>query len=81
MQALRRIRNAQAASCLIDRLDDSNSYVSYLSLITLAETFEKYGDYAPNMELFDGNPRFYINLWKAWWVENGHNFGAGANSK
>lgn len=69
LQALRRIRSARAAPCLIDRLSDSNSYVSYLGLITLAETFGKYGDYAPNMELFDRNPGFYVGLWKAWWVQ------------
>jgi HEAT repeat protein len=81
MQALRRIRGTQAAPCLIERLDDSNSYVSYLGLITLAETFEKYGDYAPNMELFDGNRRFYVSLWKAWWLENGQTYQGGSTSK
>ena len=38
---------------------------------TRPETFGKYGDYVPNMDLFDRNPRFYIGLWKSWWEQEG----------
>ena len=72
MQALRAMRNPQAAPVLVRRLDDKDGTVRYLAVISLAETFGKYGDYAPNMNLFDSNPALYVDLWKAWWVQEGH---------
>jgi hypothetical protein len=56
---------------MVKRLDDSDGYIQYLAVISLAETFGKYEDYAPTMYLFDRNPRFYIGLWKSWWVTEG----------
>ncbi len=69
MQAIRGMKSPSSGPTLIQRLDDSDGYVRYLAVITLAETFEKYGDYAPNMALFDKNPKFYTDLWKKWWAE------------
>jgi len=72
MQALRLMKNPQAAPTLVKRLDDTDGYVRYLAVISLAETFGKYEDYAPSMYLFDDNPGFYISLWKDWWAHEGH---------
>lgn len=71
MQALRAIKSPVEAECLIKRLGDSNGYVRYLAVMTLAETFSKFGDYAPSMDLFDRNPEFYLGLWKSWWATEG----------
>ncbi|SRR6266404_1746055 len=72
MDAIRRIRNVNSTPTLIQRLDDSNSTVRYVAVITLAEIYGKYeGDYAPSMYLFDKKPQYYTALWKTWWVERG----------
>lgn len=73
MQALRAMKNSAAAPTLVARLDDPDSYVRYLAVIALAETFGKYGDYAPNMQLFDASPDVYTGEWKAWWNDEGRN--------
>jgi HEAT repeat protein len=67
LQSLRAMRNPAASRTLVMRLDDGDGYVRYLSVMTLAETFGKHGDYAPTMNLFDQNPEFYVGLWKSWW--------------
>lgn len=67
MQALRAMRDPSNARILVERLDDPDSSIQYLAVITLAETFGKYGDYAPTMYLFDQDPARYIALWKQWW--------------
>jgi hypothetical protein len=71
MQSLRAMKNRNAAATLVPRLDDSDDYVRYLAVISLAEAFGKYGDYAPSMYLFDQNPGFYVGLWKSWWLTEG----------
>ncbi len=71
MQALRAMKNPRAAATLVARLDDSDDYTRYLAVISLAETFSKYGDYAPSMYLFDRDPGFYLGLWKSWWATEG----------
>lgn len=71
MQALRALRNPEAAPFVVKRLEDSNAIIRYLAVMTLAETFDKYGEYAPNMSLFDRNPEYYCNLWKSWWITEG----------
>lgn len=71
MQSLRNSRDRNAATTLISRLDDPDQDVRYLAVITLAETFEKYDNYAPSMYLFDQNPQHYIDLWKHWWRTEG----------
>jgi hypothetical protein len=60
------------APTLVQRLDDSDPLVQYLAVITLAETFGKYQDYAPGIGPFNKNPQYYRNLWKKWWAENSH---------
>jgi hypothetical protein len=67
LQSLRFMKNPAASKTLVMRLDDNDGYVRYLSVMTLAETFGKYGDYAPTMNVFDQNPEFYVGLWKSWW--------------
>ncbi len=79
MQALRAIKNPKAAPAIIKRLDDPDGYIRYLAVMSLAETFEKYGDYAPNMELFDHNQAFYLGLWKSWWATDGQVYATGQN--
>jgi hypothetical protein len=70
MNALRHMKDRRSAPVLIQRLDDSNSFVRYLAVMTLAETFDKYDDgYAPSAPLFDNNSGFYTNLWKTWWSQ------------
>ena len=72
MQSLRRMRTPQAVPTLIQRLDDPNSTIQYLAVITLAESINKLeGDYAPSMYLFDKRPQYYVGLWKQWWEEEG----------
>jgi hypothetical protein len=71
MQALRAMKNPPAGATLAARLDDSDKYVRYLAVISLAETFSKYGGYAPSMYLFNRNPEFYVGLWKSWWATEG----------
>jgi hypothetical protein len=72
MQALRAMKNPTSAPTLAKKLDDSDAYVRYLAVISLAETFGKYDDYAPNMQLFDSNPEFYVQTWKSWLAQQGY---------
>jgi HEAT repeats len=67
LSAIRRIRSPQSAPVLVQRLDDVDNNVRYVAVITLAEIFQKYGDYAPGMGLFDKNPGKYVQLWKDWY--------------
>ncbi len=71
MQALRAEKSPLAAATLVGRLDDSDGYVRYLAVISLAETFGKHHDYAPSMYLCDKNPDTYVNLWTNWWKKEG----------
>lgn len=72
MDAIRGIKDPQSVPVLIRRLDDSNSNIQYIAVITLAEILGKEGDYAPAMYLFDRNPGFYVNLWKTWGDQQGY---------
>ena len=73
MRALRGIKSPHSVPVLVQRLDDSDSDIKYLAVITLAEILGKYeGDYAPSMYLFDKKPSFYTNLWKTWWANERH---------
>lgn len=74
MQSLRVMKNPKAGATLAARLDDSDKYVRYLAVISLAETFGKYDDYAPSMYLFDRNPTFYLGLWRSWWTTEGQEY-------
>jgi hypothetical protein len=72
MQYLRSMRSRESARTLIERLDDSDSAIRYLAVITLAGTFEKSdGDYAPSMYLFDQKPEYFMHLWRKWWIDEG----------
>lgn len=71
MRGLRRLRDPRSVPSLVRRLEDSDQGIQYLAVITLAETLGKYGDYAPNMALFDRSPHMYTDLWKQWWAEEG----------
>jgi hypothetical protein len=71
MDAMRGMKLTKSAPTLVQRLDSPDRFTQYLAVITLAEIFGKYGDYAPGMELFDKNPRRYTELWKKWWAEQG----------
>jgi hypothetical protein len=67
MSAIRHIRSPQSAAVLIQHLDDADHNIRYVAVIALAEIFQKYGDYAPGMGLFDKNPEKYVQLWKEWY--------------
>jgi hypothetical protein len=69
MQALRAMKNPAAAPTIVKRLDDRDGYIRYIAVMTLAETFAKFDNYAPNMSLFDRNPEYYVGLWKSWWEQ------------
>jgi HEAT repeat protein len=71
VMGIRNIRNPRSARALVARLDDPDSNVRYLAVITLSEIFAKDGEYAPTMYLFDQNPNFYVELWKSWWNREG----------
>jgi hypothetical protein len=72
LHALRGIKDPRSVPKLIQSLDDERPELQYLALITLSETLGKYeGDYAPSMYLFDKKPKYYIDLWKKWWVDEG----------
>ena len=72
MTALRGIGNPKSAPVLIQRLDDPDSLIQYLAVITLAEIFDKKNaDYAPAMPTFEQNRPKYVEAWKKWWVEEG----------
>lgn len=72
VRALRGIRSLEAVPALVERLDDGDSTIRYLSVIALAETLGKYdGDFAPSMYLFDRRPEYYTDLWKRWWADKG----------
>jgi hypothetical protein len=72
MRSLRGRRSPASVPELVDRLQDTDSTIQYLAVITLAEVVGKYdGDYAPSMYLFDKNPQYYTNLWRQWWADQG----------
>jgi len=74
MNAIRLMKHPESAPTLVKRLDDQNSTVKYIAVITLSEIFGKFeGDYAPSMYLFDEKPQYYVDLWKKWWAEESHN--------
>lgn len=74
MTALRGIRDPKSAPVLIQRLDDPNSLARYLAVITLAEIFDKKNaDYAPSMPVFEQDRGKYVEAWKKWWADEGHN--------
>lgn len=73
MSALRHMKDRRSAPALIQRLDDSNSFVRFVAVMTLAETFDKFDDgYAPSQPVFNTNPVYYTNLWKSWWSQQVH---------
>lgn len=69
MDAMRGLRDPGSAHTLIQRLNDTNSTVRYLAVISLAEIFNMPGDYGPTMNLFDQRPDYYCQLWRQWWKE------------
>jgi hypothetical protein len=79
VDALRYFKNPNSSSVLVQRLDDPDSNLRYVAVITLAETFGKSGDYAPTMNLFDAHPDFYTNLWKTWWTSEGKSLSEAAS--
>lgn len=71
MEAIRNIGAVSSAPTLIQRLSDSDSMVRYVAVMTLAEIFDKHGDYEPSMPEFRKRPDFYTNEWKDWWAQEG----------
>ncbi len=71
MEAIRNMKMRDAAAVLVKHLSDSDSETRYLAVISLAETFDKSGEYGPGMDLFDKNPDYYVGLWKAWAQQTG----------
>lgn len=72
MDGIRRIKSPTSVPFLVARLDDLDSTVQYVALISLAEILGKYeDDFAPSIYLFDKRPQYYLGLWKQWWAEQG----------
>ena len=69
MHALRRMKSEASATVLVHKLDDPDSIIQYIAVMTLAEIFKKQGEYAPSLRSFDQKPLDYVNLWKAWALE------------
>lgn len=74
MEAIRNIRDASSAPTLIRQLNDSDSTIRYIAVISLAEIFNKHGDYSPSMPEFRTRPDFYTNEWQGWWAQEGSQF-------
>lgn len=72
MEGIRRIKDPKSVPFLMTKLDDPDSDVQYVALITAAEILGKYeDDFAPSMYLFERRPQYYIGLWKKWWADEG----------
>ena len=72
LAGIRNIKNPKSAGVLVKRLDDPDTNVRYLAVITLSEIFTLGGEYSPTMYLFDQNPDSYTQRWKSWWIKEGH---------
>ncbi len=71
LEGVRHLHDPKSIPDLIKHLDDADSTLRYVALITLAEITGKYGEYAPSMKVFDENPARFITLWKIWWDATG----------
>lgn len=71
VRALRTIASPVSVPYLIDRLDDTDSDIRYLSVMALAAIVHKVGDWAPSRELFDQQESTSLNLWREWWQHEG----------
>jgi HEAT repeats len=67
MDAIRKFKSLDSVPFLIKQLDDSNSNVQYVALISLAEILKFGGEYSPGMGPFDADPQRYLSVWKKWW--------------
>jgi hypothetical protein len=56
---------------LVRHLDDSDSYIQYLAVITLWEIVPQSGQPGPTMQRFDRDPTQFTISWKRWWNEYG----------
>lgn len=64
LYALRKLADPNTTEFFLKELDSSDSDARYQALISLADIWHKYGDYAPGMGPFDKDPQKYIRLWK-----------------
>lgn len=72
LDAIRKIRSPKSVPFLMAKLNDSDSNVQYVALISTAEIVGKdHDDFAPSMFLFDQKPQYYVGLWKQWWATEG----------
>jgi hypothetical protein len=71
MQGIRKLRAPASVAFLMRHLDDSQTDVAYLALITLSEITGLTGEYAPGFGIYRANHEEYKKRWKNWWVERG----------
>jgi len=69
MLGLRSIRDPRSTAALARRLDDPDSDIRFIAVMTLAEMYQKSGDFAPSSPAFDSNPRRYTDLWRGWLLD------------
>lgn len=71
--AMRAMASSSSVPYLVERLDDTDPDVRYLSVMALATIVNKGGDWAPSRELFDQQESESLTLWKQWWDHEGKN--------
>jgi hypothetical protein len=71
MEAIRRIRAPESVPELIKHLDDSDSMMAYLAVITLSEIVHRPDEPGPGVPAFEQDKSRYILSWKRWWLEKG----------
>jgi hypothetical protein len=72
MRGLRAIGSAESVPELMRHLDDSNSDMQYLAVITLQEIIRRTDEVGPSMPMFERDSSKFIQSWKRWWNDTGH---------
>ncbi len=71
MEGMRKLRSTESVSTLIGHLNDADSILRYLAVITLSEIVTRDGYVGPSMYEFDKNPSRYVEDWELWWAQDG----------
>lgn len=67
VEALRRLQNPAAIPTMVRLMDDSDSFIQYLGMMTLCEMNNSGGRGYPSTILFQKSPKKYKAQWKDWW--------------
>jgi hypothetical protein len=71
MDGIRGIGSAESVPELIRHLDDSNSLMQYLAVVTLWEIVRRPDEVGPSIPMFEGDKSRFIQSWKRWWNDTG----------